>query len=191
MKTKWVALQVFELLSFALYPFFISIKLGSEFAAEYSIYQKFLLVGTAASASLSPLISSIPRKSANYSSSRKIWEFNVISSILIILGISIFGSRIFAWVSNGELAFNSSIALFAIAAALSGSMTSYTIQSSNSGSILKFRVWISAIVALCSIMAVWFSLDCFGIGTAFAIQALSTFFTFCGLKLYIHFALLK
>jgi hypothetical protein len=70
-------------------------------------------------------------------------------------------------------------------------MTSYTIQSSNSGSILKFRVWISAIVALCSIMAVWFSLDCFGIGTAFAIQALSTFFTFCGLKLYIHFALLK
>jgi O-antigen/teichoic acid export membrane protein len=184
LRLKWSTLNFFELLTFALNGFMVLIVLGSTSAAELSLYQKIMIIGSAATSSLGPFYGLFMDSSNQDFKSQIIRRVNIILTICIIFLILLLGSEIFRILGNGEVVMNTEILHLVLANALVGALTASTIQRSNSGHALKVRIVSTGISSLITIVVSALLLPSYGLGVVFAANASASLFVFLALKYY-------
>jgi O-antigen/teichoic acid export membrane protein len=166
-RLNWFMLQSLDLLSYSLDPFLITIILGTSSSAEYGVYQKFLILGTSVTTALGPLLAIGRETKSNHFNHRFLQIFNVLISLPIIMLLFLYGKNLIDLLSDNMLQAKNSV-LFALTInAIVGVLTSSLIQRSNSGRLLRIRIFASGIASILGLLISIGLLSRFGIGVTF------------------------
>jgi O-antigen/teichoic acid export membrane protein len=184
LRSKWSSLQFFELCSYALNGYLVLLFLGSISAAEFSIYQKVMIIASAATSALGPHYGISTNSRKEDSGSKDLKKLNFILTILGSLIILVFGSKVFEVLGDGKVVFSWIVILLVIVNALVGALTASTIQTSNSGHALSVRILSTGCTSLLTIFASILLLPHFGIGFLFLANACGSCIVFLSIRRY-------
>lgn len=183
-RMQWFALQTVDLLSYSIDPFLVALILGAADAAEYGVYQKFVLIATAVTVALSPLqaISSVSK--ADHLNAKTLQHMNFWASSFVIFTVYFFAPQIIVFISDGQFSVQNSIMIAILANAYSGIFTSSLIQQTNTGRGLRIRVLATSFATIIGLVFTVTLMPSLGIAAAFWSSSMSLSLTYFILKLW-------
>jgi O-antigen/teichoic acid export membrane protein len=166
-RINWSLLQFFEMLSIALNGYLILLILNSTSAAEFSLYQKMLIVMTATTSALGPYFSVTNRNNTNQNGIIRVELMNILFTSSVGVIMLLIGSFLFKSLASNKLEFKSPILISLIISSLAGAVSSRTTQSSNSGRQFRIRLYSTGIASVLAIIGSIIFIPKFGVATVF------------------------